>query len=351
MKSETVSVGTPAQVDAEGVLKSAFVTFIWVIANIAASTSVVMANKAVIQTYGFHFVPTLNLCHYLTTLIFLEISSRASGTEESEPAEAGPRVPRTEAIILGVSSVAAISSQNLTLALNSVGFYQMSKLLIIPAVIVMDRVSHNMGWRESNKTYSGKTLFSLFIVAIGFWLSAVGDVQLTTLGFFVGMLLVLFTALFQFVQDGRVKRLGVSPSELTRAFAGPQALAGLALQFPFDVMLPELTGNLDSNVFRFEYTTPLLLALAASCLSAVVIQVTAVGVIGRTSAVTYQVIGQVKTLLAILGGFFFFDTAAPAGALMLKVTGIAAGLFGATLYANQTLKERGQVETDLLGCI
>ena len=81
----------------------------------------------------------------------------------------------------------------------------------------------------------------------------------------------------------------------------------------------------------FEYLQLVIASTLASCLAAVGVNIVAVAIIGRTTAVGYQVLGHVKTMVVLLsGGLAFLN--------VTKCIGIAIALSGSIWYAEQKRK-------------
>merc|ERR1711972_1221862 len=66
----------------------------------------------------------------------------------------------------------------------------------------------------------------------------------------------------------------------------------------------------------------LLFNLVINNAFAVLINLTSYYVIGATSPVTYQVVGQLKTVLVILFGYFLFDIPPPPGWFAVRCVGM-----------------------------
>jgi hypothetical protein len=81
----------------------------------------VFANKAVFQTYGFHFTFALTEVHTAFTLLGMIIMSRM-GFFESK------RLPTGSLMQLAAAYVGYIVLCNLSLKVNTVGFYQVMKI-------------------------------------------------------------------------------------------------------------------------------------------------------------------------------------------------------------------------------
>lgn len=95
--------------------------------NIAAASGIVFANKAVMTTFGFKFIYALTLIHTITTLFGMKAFA-AFGMFEPKA------LPKLSIAPLAGSYVGYIVLNNLNLQLNTVGFYQISKIAVAPAV-------------------------------------------------------------------------------------------------------------------------------------------------------------------------------------------------------------------------
>ena len=85
------------------------------------------ANKAVMTTFGFKFIYALTLIHTITTLFGMKAFA-AFGMFEPKT------LPKLSIAPLAGSYVGYIVLNNLNLQLNTVGFYQISKIAVAPAV-------------------------------------------------------------------------------------------------------------------------------------------------------------------------------------------------------------------------
>lgn len=105
--------------------------------NIVSASGIVFANKAVLTTFGFHFIYALTLIHTITTLFGMKAFAYFGMYEPK-------RLPKISIAPLAGSYVGYIVLNNLNLQMNTVGFYQISKIAVAPAVIPSDKISHFM---------------------------------------------------------------------------------------------------------------------------------------------------------------------------------------------------------------
>ena len=99
--------------------------------NIVTASGIVFANKAVMTTFGFKFIYALTLIHPITTLFGMKAFA-AFGMFEAKT------LPKLSIAPLAGAYVGYIVLNNLNLQMNTVGFYQISKIAVAPAV---------RGWR------------------------------------------------------------------------------------------------------------------------------------------------------------------------------------------------------------
>ena len=95
--------------------------------NIVSASSIVFANKAVMTTFGFHFIYALTLIHTLATLVGMKVFAYFGMFEKK-------KLPKLSIASLAGAYVGYIVLNNLNLQMNTVGFYQISKIAVAPAV-------------------------------------------------------------------------------------------------------------------------------------------------------------------------------------------------------------------------
>ena len=94
---------------------------------------------------------------------------------------------------MAATGVGSIGFMNISLHLNSVGFYQITKLAIVPATLCAQSLLFGV-------STSTKIKLSLSVLLLGLGLATVTDVQLNAPGFIIGIAAVLSTTIFQLWQ-------------------------------------------------------------------------------------------------------------------------------------------------------
>ncbi|KAI3925045.1 hypothetical protein MKW98_009695 [Papaver atlanticum] len=277
--------------------------------SVVSSVSIVICNKALITSLGFNFATTLTSWHLLVTFCLLYVALWMK-LFEHKPFEA--RAVMGFGVLNGIS----IGLLNLSLGFNSVGFYQMTKLAIIPCTVFLQTIFFQ-------KKFSRSIQFSLGILLLGVGIATVTDLQLNTLGSVLSLLAVLTTCIAQIMTNTIQKKFKVSSTQLLYQSCPYQA-ATLFIAGPFlDAFLTK------QNVFAFNYTPHVLVFIVLSCLISVSVNFSTFLVIGKTSPVTYQVLGHLKTCLVL--GFGYILLRDPFS--WRNITGIFVALVGMLLYS------------------
>uniref|UniRef100_A0A1D1YHD3 Putative membrane protein At1g06890 n=1 Tax=Anthurium amnicola TaxID=1678845 RepID=A0A1D1YHD3_9ARAE len=251
--------------------------------SVVSSVSIVICNKALISSLGFTFATTLTSWHLLVTFCSLHAALWMK-LFEHKPFDA--RAVMGFGILNGIS----IGLLNLSLGFNSVGFYQMTKLAIIPCTVLLETLFFR-------KIFSRSIQLSLAILLLGVGIATVTDLQLNVLGSVLSVLAVFTTCIAQIMTNTIQKKFKVSSTQLLYQSCPYQAMV-------LFIIGPFLDGLLtNQNVFAFKYTPQVLVFIVLSCLISVSVNFSTFLVIGKTSPVTYQVLGHLKTCLVLAFGY------------------------------------------------
>ncbi|MCL7040555.1 hypothetical protein MKW94_006829, partial [Papaver nudicaule] len=109
---------------------------------------------------GFHFGVTA----------LVGMVSKSTGLSASK------HVPLWELLWFSIVANMSITGMNLSLMLNSVGFYQISKLSMIPVVCVLE-------WLIHGKQYSREVKMAVLVVVLGVGVCTFTDVKVNGKGF------------------------------------------------------------------------------------------------------------------------------------------------------------------------
>uniref|UniRef100_A0A6N2LI52 Sugar phosphate transporter domain-containing protein n=1 Tax=Salix viminalis TaxID=40686 RepID=A0A6N2LI52_SALVM len=290
--------------------------------SVVSSVSIVICNKALISTLGFTFATTLTSWHLLVTFCSLHVALWMK-LFEHKPFDA--RAVMGFGILNGIS----IGLLNLSLGFNSVGFYQMTKLAIIPCTVLLETLFFR-------KQFSRSIQLSLTILLMGVGIATVTDLQLNVLGSVLSLLAVLTTCVAQIMTNTIQKKFKVSSTQLLYQSCPYQALT-LFIVGPF---LDGLLTN--KNVFAFKYTPLVLFFIVLSCLISVSVNFSTFLVIGKTSPVTYQVLGHLKTCLILAFGYVLLRDPFS----WRNILGILIAVAGMVLYSYCCVLENQQKQNE-----
>ncbi|XP_020585796.1 uncharacterized membrane protein At1g06890-like isoform X1 [Phalaenopsis equestris] len=277
--------------------------------SVVSSVSIVICNKALISSLGFSFATTLTSWHLLVTFCSLHVASWMKFFEHKP-------FDRKVVVGFGILNGISIGLLNLCLGFNSIGFYQMTKLAIIPCTVLLETLFFR-------KTFSKSIQLSLVILLLGVGIATVTDLQLNFLGSVLSLLAVITTCIAQIMTNNIQKRFKVTSTQLLYQSCLYQALT-LVSAGPFVDWL--LTHQ---NVFAFKYTPQVVIFVVLSCLISVSVNFSTFLVIGKTSPVTYQVLGHLKTCLVLAFGYVLLHDPFS----WRNILGILIALIGMILYS------------------
>ena len=238
---------------------------------------------------------------------------------------------------------------NLSLAFNSVGcalraslpgettlaltrpvarrrFYQMTKLAIIPFTVLLQTLFYG-------RSFSTPVKATLGVLLLGVAVATVNDVELNFLGTVVSVGAIVLTCVSQIWTGTMQKAHTVSSTQLLHGAAPLMGATLLAVGIPLDRMLMTPAGEL------FTFSVPSCTYIVLSCIIAVSVNFSTFLVIGRCDAVTYQVLGHLKTVLILVLGFVVLKNPANPRA----IAGIVLAMVGMMVRARMPACPRARV--------
>jgi len=288
----------------------------WCGMSVVSSVGIILVNKSLMKVYGFNFVMTLTACHFLCQTISLEIASRFLGLFPAK------RLPNRDNNITALVGVGSIVFMNYNLRFNSVGLYQMSKLLCIPLMVLIQTKFHN-------KVFSGKLKFTLFVILAGVGITTVTDIEVNLVGALFAVIAVLCTTQFQIWQGSKQAQHKLSSIQITHSVSLPMFVITFAAAVVTE-FLPAENSVLDYEFVGVEE----YVMIGLSCMLAIMVNISSFTLIGISSPVTYQVVGHCKTVLVLLGGIVMFSTVNSMSDLFKNLIGIVVAMAGVFLYGH-----------------
>ncbi|KAJ6395342.1 hypothetical protein OIU77_020576 [Salix suchowensis] len=202
--------------------------------SVASSVSIVICNKALMSNLGFPFATTLTSWHLMVTFCTLHAAQRLNLFESKS-------IDMKTVILFGILNGVSIGLLNLSLGFNSIGFYQMTKLAIIPFTVLLETLF-------LKKQFSQKIKLSLFVLLAGVGIASVTDLQLNFVGTVLSLLAIITTCVGQILTSTIQKRLNVSSTQLLYQSAPFQA-AILFVSGPSSRPIPHQKERLCTQIF------------------------------------------------------------------------------------------------------
>ncbi|XP_059314614.1 UDP-xylose transporter 1 [Lycium ferocissimum] len=293
--------------------------------SVASSVSIVICNKALMSNLGFPFATTLTSWHLMVTYCTLHVALKFNFFENKP-------IDMKTVMLFGILNGVSIGFLNLSLGFNSIGFYQMTKLAIIPFTVLLETLF-------LKKQFSKNIKFALFILLIGVGIASITDLQLNFVGTVLSLLAIVTTCVGQILTNTIQKRLNISSTQLLYQSAPFQA----AILFVTGPFLDQYLTK--QNVFAYKYSPIVVGFIVLSCLIAVSVNFSTFLVIGKTSPVTYQVLGHLKTCLVLGFGYTLLHDPFTSR----NIIGILVAIIGMGLYSyfcvNETKRKQGDISS------
>ncbi len=237
---------------------------------------------------------------------------------------------------LAAAYVGYVVLNNLSLKLNTVGFYQISKICIMPTLIGIEIALFG-------KYPSHKVLAAVVLVCLGVALATVTDHGLSTnlLGLVVGLSAILVTAMYQVWAGSKQKELQTGSMQLLHQYT-PIAAVMLAILVPVLEPIGTFEAVPDEHtIVGFNYTLGSITAIAISSVLGLLVSLSTFLVIGATSSLTYNIVGHLKTVTILTGGCFLFgDTMT-----VSKLSGVTLAMAGIAWYSHMQLATLQQAKS------
>ena len=293
---------------------ASLVTAAWIVGSVSSSTAIIMMNKWVMEKYGFSSPTFLTAYHFLMTYLLLEMMCRMGVFERAKHV---PLKPRLE---LASATVGAVVLMNFNLKMNSVGFYQLSKLMTIPCIVLYN-------FCFENKKTPLDVLISLAVLLSGISLFTVNDVQVNLPGSIVAFFAVIFVAMSQTKTGSVQTEYNINGPSAQHATALHQFVIVLICAFVI-----ETHGS--NNIMAHTFALPEVLVIISTGFVSVGVNVCAFGLIGKTSAITFQVVGHCKTILIFVFGLIMFppNQGETTAQFAKKIIGLATAMTGVIAY-------------------
>jgi solute carrier family 35 protein E3 len=175
---------------------------------------------------------------------------------------------------------------NLSLTYNDVGFYQLAKVMTTPTVVLINFVLFR-------KTVTRWMLAAILTTCLGVSFTMNEAVKTQLFGVIIATLAFCSTALYQIWIGKKIEDFAVSGPQLLLNQA-PISVLMLIPFVPIFDRIPDITA----------VPTEILWSIAGSGIMASMVNLSQFLIIGRTSALTFNIVSHIKTILILSIGWY-----------------------------------------------
>jgi hypothetical protein len=261
--------------------------------------------------------------HYPITLSLLQLATCWAATRwmVSRGTVSLPHIPTFDRCAVALLYVGGYIWMQMSLLRNSVGAFQSTTLTCFPLILVLQRKLYGAPWP------SAPIALTLLCVMVGACLATTSTflVQSSGLLFATGAVVVTSIAQVSLEHLSSFKSLSGRQTMALIAPTGTMLLLALFLVL-------ELPSMVSRNHHLPTVSPSTLLAIACSCLLSVVYFGTVNAVIHRTSAVTYNVLAQCKSIFILYSGYAIFKPRKHETTTLVNFAGLTVLFLGVLLY-------------------
>ena len=281
----------------------------------------------VFQTFRFKF-PVLLVCIHMAITWAGMRGAAALGRFELKP------IAMRHCLLLALVFNSYNLSSLINLRVNSVGLYQVTKVLIAPAVMAAE-------WAFFGKGTSLAIKLCVLVMCVGVAAATVSDVQCHAAGLAAAAAAVAGATAYQLAIARLQKRFGASSNQLLTACIPMALLVGL-IATPVDGLLRD-EGEGEAAMGVLEWNAKFggpqtYLVILCSGVAGLMVSLSTFLFIGVAGPLTYNVVGHIKTVTVLTAGWLVF------GDFMSgkKLLGLALTMFGIVGYSVVKMRESSE---------
>ncbi|KAB0795488.1 hypothetical protein PPYR_12327 [Photinus pyralis] len=286
-------------------------TVLYLIANIASSITIILLNKWIYSQKIFPNI-SLTMVHFIATFCSLCVCEKLNFFNVKS-------VNVHQLVTLSLCFCGFVVFTNLSLEYNSVGAFQVAKVMTTPGVMIIQSFR--------GKQFSHSVKFATVPIVVGVILCFSYDIRFNTVGTVFATLGVIVTSFYQVLVNSKQAEMQLNSMQLL-FYQAPLSAFLLCLCIPF--LEPEIV-----TTFLHHWTLTEVCFITISCLAAVLVNLTTYWILGNTSPLTYNMVGHMKFVLIMLGGWYLYDREMSQN----QWFGVCLTLFGLIVYTHIKIKE------------
>ncbi|KAM7492795.1 hypothetical protein LguiA_035716 [Lonicera macranthoides] len=291
--------------------------------NFMVAVGIILANKLVMGRVGFNYPIFLTLIHYSSAWLLLAIFRALSLLPASPPSKS---TPFSSLFALGAVMAFASGLANTSLQHNSVGFYQMAKISVTPTIVLAEFILFR-------KSLSIHKVLALAVVSVGVAIATVTDLEFNIFGACIAIAWIIPSAINKILWSTLQQQSNWTALALMWKTTPVTVFFLLALMPWLDP-----PGVLSFN-WDFNNSTAIIVSAALGFL----LQLSGALALGATSATSHVVLGQFKTCVILIGGYFIFNSDPG----KVSIFGAVVAIGGMSVYTSLNLSEAREASTNL----
>lgn len=274
--------------------KAALHPSLYVVVWISLSSSVILFNKWILDTAGFHYPIVLTTWHLAFATVMTQILARTTTLLDGrKTVKMTGRVYLRAIVPIGLFFSLSLICGNLTYLYLSVAFIQMLKATTPVAVLL---ATWSLGVAPPNM----KTLFNVSFIVIGVVIASIGEIKFVLIGF-------LFQAggiMFESIRLVMVQRLlssaeyKMDPLVSLYYFAPVCAVMNFCASLIFEIPKIQMQDIYNVGIWT----------LVANAVVAFMLNVSVVFLIGKTSSLVLTLCGVLKDILLVAASMMIWGT-------------------------------------------
>ncbi|KAG8363094.1 hypothetical protein BUALT_Bualt12G0057100 [Buddleja alternifolia] len=286
--------------------------------NFLVSVSIILMNKLVLVNVGFNYPIFLTFIHYVCSWLIMALLKALSILSLTPP----PKSTKYSSLLsLGIVMSLSTGLANVSLKYNSVGFYQMAKIAVTPAIVLAEFILFR-------KRISTRKVLALAVVSVGVAVATVTDLQFHFFGACIAVAWIIPSAV------NKILWSNLQQQDNWSALALMWKTTPITLFF-LVMLMPSLDPP---GVLSFDWSIYNSSIIGGSAVLGFLLQWSGALALGATSATTHVVLGQFKTCVILLGGFLLFGS----NPGPTSIFGAATALIGMSFYTYLNLHSRQQ---------
>lgn len=277
--------------------------------NCSSAVSLIFLTRYLMHDCLFPHVGCLAVLHMVST---------AAVAWTSAPSQLATSFLLSEKLLVACITNVSLISMNLSLMLNSVGTYQISKILMIPTCALIE-------YFVDKKTVSQYGAVAMTLVMLGVGIATVSDIRANIAGVFAAFSGVLSSSGLNVACSHFSRKYNISASEFV-VHTMPMQLCGMFVFGPlFDVFVRggapwSWVGNADSTC---------LYAIFTSCCFAAAVNLSLVACVKRYDASRFQILSHTKTVLVLMIGWIDLE----GRNVLRQIAGSCIAVTGMVMYS------------------